>query len=108
MERNGNTIINSESEQATYNLAPMVSVEGALITASVFLEVADGLEAKAAQTDDRSNSEVALMNSSPNTRNKDLYRASELRRYSWGVMKLCPEEIIAKLVDFEFPPIEES
>lgn len=106
MERSGDTIINSVGEQALYNLAPEVSVESALKTASIFIEVADKLVTKAEQTVDRSSSEVALMNSHPNTRRKDLGRASEFRSYSRGVMKLCTAEIIAKLTDYEFPPIE--
>ncbi len=106
MERSGDAIINSAGEQALYNVLPEVSVESALKTASVFIEIADRLVTKSQQTIDSSNSEVALVHDSPDRRYKDLRRASELRSYARGVMRLCTAEIIEKLTDSEFPPIE--
>lgn len=92
MERDDNRMIFNQVEQTEFGVEPVVTVESALKTADVFLQVADTLNAKAESLLGNDNYRQLI-----EARNARI-RAQQMRSFAGGIMMQCPSEVISEVL----------
>lgn len=79
-------------EQTEFNKPPFESADQAVVTAGVFLEIAEGLTEQAQGLTDSSNA------TSVAKRRHLEYQATRLTMYARNVLRLCPDKIVDTIV----------